>query len=567
MEKEKFFKMRMRHIFPILMLLFLFTFLGIMPETKVQASPVPRSDLNNLSYTFPSANGELVSTTANPGETTVLVFGHTGCGFTRSTLNSLSSCEWIKRPDIRVVFVDVEGHDLETVSSYADGYQCPDLIFCHDEMYENFEAMLAYAQLFGLNDSKYPFTVLIDKNNKVKNYMQGAKTAAEILNEIKKFENIEDSGSLTPPSGSDSGIENFAYGLKTIDGATVSTKATPDQTTVLLFGYTTCGLTKGTLKEIDGSDWISRSDIRVIFADTKGASLEETKAFAQDYTSGKIIFCHDASCLNFNFSLTYLKLVDKTGGTFPYIVLIDKHNKIQLITLGPKTAAEIITEIEKIANKDTNAGGSSTGGSSTGGNDQNTGNNQNPPTPAASVSNVSGLKAKSTSKNVKLTWDSVSNASGYVVYQYNTPKKEWEEKASLGADTTSYTIKKLSPSMEYRFAVRAFIQLLNGESAFSASYSSLDTATAPNAVKFKVKPGKKKATVNWTKVKGADGYIVYYKTKAKGSWKKLKSTKSTSYTKKKLKSGKTYYFTVKAIKKYNKETYASSFTSKKVKIK
>ena len=67
MEKEKFFKMRMRHIFPILMLLFLFTFLGIMPETKVQASPVPRSDLNNLSYTFPSTNGELVSTTANPG--------------------------------------------------------------------------------------------------------------------------------------------------------------------------------------------------------------------------------------------------------------------------------------------------------------------------------------------------------------------------------------------------------------------------------------------------------------------------------------------------------------------
>ena len=95
----------------------------------------------------------------------------------------------------------------------------------------------------------------------------------------------------------------------------------------------------------------------------------------------------------------------------------------------------------------------------------------------------------------------------------------------------------------------------------------MDTATAPKSVNFKVKAGKKKATIRWNKVKGADGYTVLYKTKAKGSWKKLKNIKKTSYTKTKLKSGKTYYFTVKAYKKYKGQTYTGSFKTKKVKIK
>ena len=84
---------------------------------------------------------------------------------------------------------------------------------------------------------------------------------------------------------------------------------------------------------------------------------------------------------------------------------------------------------------------------------------------------------------------------------------------------------------------------------------------------FKVTPKKKKAIIKWNKIKGATGYTVYYKTKAKDPWKKLKNTKSNSYTKNKLKSGKTYFFTVKAYKTYNGKTYTSSFQPKKVKIK
>ena len=92
-------------------------------------------------------------------------------------------------------------------------------------------------------------------------------------------------------------------------------------------------------------------------------------------------------------------------------------------------------------------------------------------------------------------------------------------------------------------------------------------ATKPTAVTFRVNAGKKKAVVKWDKVDGATGYIVYYKSDKKGSWKKLKDTKSTSYTKKKLKSGKKYFFTVKEYKKYKGKTYTGNSGTMKVKVK
>jgi len=541
MTKEKFFQKHLLHSFIIISLLLL-PFLWVLPGTNAQAAELK----DNLTYTFTSTDGSSVSTNANPNETTVLIFGHTKCGYTRSTLNSVSSCDWVKRSDIRVIFAETNGHSQEEVLQYEQGYQCPEMTFCYNEDYDIAMAMVGYAQLYGMNGGQYPMIVLIDKDNKVQNLLSGAKTADEILTEIKKFADIDEGGSTTPPTNPDSGIENIAYGLNTIDGTTISTKAVPNKTTVLLFGYTTCGLTKSTLQSIDTSNWAGRSDIRVIFADVYGASLSDTQAFAQNFSGKNILYCHDSSMLNYNLAMSYLSLYNYTGGTFPYIVYIDKNNKIKNITLGPKTAEEILEEIEKFTKEEEAPPAQK-------------------PEPVPAVSNVSGLKAASSAKNVKLTWKKVSKANGYLVYQYNNSKKKWIEKGKTTA--ASYTIKGLTPGTAYRFAVKAYVQPQDGTQVESPSYTSLYTATNPNAVKFKAAPKKKKAVLKWSKVKGATGYTVYYKTKADGSWKKLKSTKGTSYTKSKLKSGATYYFTVKAYKTYKNKTYTSSFQSKKVTIK
>ena len=127
MSQKKFIQLRNSHVFAALLLLCLFFLIGIMPGT-VQAAEFP-----NPSYTFTSTKDTAISTQANPGETTVLIFGHTGCGFTRSTLDSVSRCSWVSRSDIRVIFADVNGHTKEEVQSYEDGYACPDMNFCYDE--------------------------------------------------------------------------------------------------------------------------------------------------------------------------------------------------------------------------------------------------------------------------------------------------------------------------------------------------------------------------------------------------------------------------------------------------
>lgn len=546
MKEENIYQKHRLHLFAILMLL-LVPLLSFAPGTTAQAA-----GYDNPAYTFTSTSDSSITTTATPNKTTILLFGHTKCGYTRSTLSSISSCDWVKRSDIRVIFAEISGQTQEEVLTFEQGYQCPDITFCYDDSIVGINnAMYKYAELFGINlrdGVDLPMTVLIDKNNKVQNLLTGAKTADALLAEINKLTGDSNSETTPPPSGSDVGFANFAYGLKTIDNTIVSTKADPSKTTVLVFGNVFCGITNATLKEIHESSWVSRQDIRIIFADVMGNSLNDTKTFAQNYAGKGISFCHDESALNFNIALSYLGLYGHNGGTFPYIVLVDKNDRIRHLTLDYQSEADIYKEIEKIMDVAPETP-------------------ETPETPAT-ISNVTGLKiSASTAKSVKLSWKKIPEAKGYIIYQYNNSKKKWDTKATLTKNTAAYTLKGLTAGTNYRFAVKAYIQSKDGKQISSKSYASVYTATAPNAVNFKVTPGKKKATLKWSKVKGATGYTVYYKTNKQKSWKKLKSLKATRYTKTKLKSGTTYTFTVKAFKTYKGKTYTSSFRSKKVKIR
>lgn len=98
-------------------------------------------------------------------------------------------------------------------------------------------------------------------------------------------------------------------------------------------------------------------------------------------------------------------------------------------------------------------------------------------------------------------------------------------------------------------------------------------AKAPKAVKIKsVKPGKKRATISWSKSKDATGYYIYRSTKKNGKYKKIatiKKNKTVKYVdKKSLKSKKTYYYKVVAYKKTNGLTATSNMSKyKAVKIK
>ena len=176
--------------------------------------------------------------------------------------------------------------------------------------------------------------------------------------------------------------------------------------------------------------------------------------------------------------------------------------------------------------------------------------------------NVTGFKTSATSAAaIKLTWNKVSGANGYIVYRNINGK--WKRVGNV--TTNSFYEGKLASGTNYKYAVRAY-KTINGKEVLSSSYPTLLTSTNPATVNFKLTAGSKKATVSWNKVNGATGYIVYYKTSANGSWQRLKTTTGTSYTKTGLTSGKTYYFTVKAYKTTGGKTYNGTFVTKSVKV-
>lgn len=91
-------------------------------------------------------------------------------------------------------------------------------------------------------------------------------------------------------------------------------------------------------------------------------------------------------------------------------------------------------------------------------------------------------------------------------------------------------------------------------------------ASAPAAPKLKTveSGGYNSLKITWSKVSGADGYYVYRKD-ADGSWERIasvKSGKTVTYTDKKLTTGKTYTYTVRAYRDTDGKRQKSSCDKK-----
>ena len=174
-----------------------------------------------------------------------------------------------------------------------------------------------------------------------------------------------------------------------------------------------------------------------------------------------------------------------------------------------------------------------------------------------------GVKAVSADHDkVKVTWNKVSQAAGYEVYQ--------NSKKIADVKTNSYTKTKLTTGTKYTYKVRAY--KLNGTEKVYSGYSKNVTAT-PNlstVSNVKVKNSSKKSVkVTFKKVNGASGYVIYRATKKNGKYKAVSTLKkgtAVSYTNKKLKKKSTYYYKVRAYKKVGKKTVYGAY-SKTVSVK
>ena len=80
------------------------------------------------------------------------------------------------------------------------------------------------------------------------------------------------------------------------------------------------------------------------------------------------------------------------------------------------------------------------------------------------------------------------------------------------------------------------------------------------------KSGSKKMKLTWKKVSGCTGYQIYMSTKKSSGYKRIKTitkNKTVTYTKTKLKKGKTYYFKVRTYRKAGKKTYYANYSNVK----
>lgn len=191
----------------------------------------------------------------------------------------------------------------------------------------------------------------------------------------------------------------------------------------------------------------------------------------------------------------------------------------------------------------------------------------------------SSLKNTATYNSVKLNWkgqkspvdewsgNTPYNPTTYDVYRATSKNGLYSKIASTKESfvlDNSYVDKTVKTGKTYYYKIKSVKK--QNSSEFSTIVTAKPSLSKP-AIKKISKKGKKSLKVSWKKVDGASKYQIYRSTKKNGKYKKVKilSSKTTSYTNKKLKKGKKYYYKVRAVVKVDGKNVYSAFSSKKSK--
>ena len=161
---------------------------------------------------------------------------------------------------------------------------------------------------------------------------------------------------------------------------------------------------------------------------------------------------------------------------------------------------------------------------------------------------------ETTEYGVLIKWGKVSGADKYRVYR-KTSKTDWECIATTS--NTYYTDKTAKSGTKYYYAVKSQNEAGNSSlsNELSKYYLADPTLKTPKSTKSGVK-------LEWSKVKGADGYYVYCKTGSKGYERiaTVKGSTKVTYTDKTAKKGKKYTYKVKAYKSKTYSAYSNTKT-------
>lgn len=167
------------------------------------------------------------------------------------------------------------------------------------------------------------------------------------------------------------------------------------------------------------------------------------------------------------------------------------------------------------------------------------------------------------SKYLELSFNEnrIVDGGQYEIYAYNGKKAIIKGKWSGTKTNPYFSHNKLKGYKFLKIRARHYINV-GGREKYGAWSNWEYFARQPEIRIKKVSGGLK---LSWSKVSGAQNYTVSMSTKQKSGYKKVVTTKKTSYTvkkygKSKLKNNKKYYFSVTANRKVGKKTYKSDDT-------
>ena len=164
--------------------------------------------------------------------------------------------------------------------------------------------------------------------------------------------------------------------------------------------------------------------------------------------------------------------------------------------------------------------------------------------------------SEKTTSSMKFSWSKNSKASRYIIYRAKEKADgtfgNYKKLKEISGSKTSFVDKKLSSGTIYKYAVKVLRKTggLSAVSSAKATKGMTKLDTPKKLVNKKFNPTSVKLA--WSKVKRAEKYEVYRGKKL------IKTTKKTTYSDKKLKSGTEYKYSVKAVRIYNHKKHKSA---------
>ena len=165
----------------------------------------------------------------------------------------------------------------------------------------------------------------------------------------------------------------------------------------------------------------------------------------------------------------------------------------------------------------------------------------------------------------KLTWNQIDGATRYIIYRKRN-KDAYRKVLTLGKDDLSYTTSEM-PEGEYAYIVKAG-RYDSKDRVMTESSNEVKGTSVYDEINLELSLRNQVVQASWNKIEGVTYYEIYRSTSRNGTYTKLKTTKDTIYTSKKLSKRKTYYFKVRGYKSYNNEkVYTKDSLIKSVVVK